>query len=113
MNHISIKWKLSIAIAVIVFIMSTILVSLSIYNIKKASQKDIELFSEKAFGAKKDELKSNVEIALKTIEYFYRKTPEASREVMQIRNEKDMIFVDSIITHTLFCINCKRFKQVV
>jgi len=83
MNHISIKWKLSIAVASIVFIMSVILVSLSIYDIKKASQKDIELFQEKAYGAKKDELRSNTEIVLKTIEYFYQRTPEASQEEMQ------------------------------
>ncbi len=83
MNHISIKWKLSIAIAIIVFIMSAILVSLSIYNIKRASAQDIELFQEKAYEAKKDELKSNVEIVLKTIEYFYQKTPQSSTEEMQ------------------------------
>jgi len=83
MHHISIKWKLSIVIAIIVFIMSTILVSLSVYNIKKASAKDIELFQEKAYGARKDELKSNTEIVLKTIEYFYQRTPQASQEEMQ------------------------------
>ncbi|MDD2698535.1 MAG: cache domain-containing protein [Arcobacteraceae bacterium] len=83
MNNISIKWKLSIAVAIIVFIMSAILVSLSIYDIKKASEKDIELFEEKAYGARKDELKSNVEVVIKTIEYFYKKTPEASEEEMQ------------------------------
>ncbi len=83
MHNISIKWKLSIAIAIIVFIMSAILVSLSIYDMKKTSAKDIELFEEKAYGAKKDELKSNVEVVLKTVEYFYHKSNETNKDEMQ------------------------------
>ena len=74
LNNISIRWKLLILIAGIVFLMSSVLVSLSIYDIKKTSSDDIEFFEKKAYAAKKDELRSNVDIVLKTIESFYDRT---------------------------------------
>ncbi len=74
MNNLSIKWKLTIAIAIIVLTMSTILVSLSIYDIKQTSNNDVKIFKEKSFSAKEDELKSNIDIVLKTIESFYERT---------------------------------------
>ena len=74
MNNISIKLKLTIAIALIVLVMSAILVSLSIYDIKQTSSNDIKVFKEKSYNAKKEELKSNVDIVLKTIESFYNRT---------------------------------------
>ena len=77
MKNLSIKMKLSIAIAIIVLVMSSILVSLSIYDIKKTSATNIKIFKEKAFSAKKEELKSNVDIVLKTIESFYIRTSKA------------------------------------
>ena len=113
MHHISIKWKLSIVIAIIVFIMSTILVSLSVYNIKKASAKDIELFQEKAYGARKDELKSNTEIVLKTIEYFYQRTPQASQEEMQkeaLKSVGQMRYGKN--KDNYFWINGRKYKSV-
>ena len=74
MKSLSIKTKLTVAIAVIVLVMSAILVTLSIYDIKKTSDHDIQIFKEKSFSAKKNELKSNVDIVLKTIESFYLRT---------------------------------------
>merc|ERR1711916_93466 len=78
MKNISIKWKL------IVLITAAILVSVSIYNIKKTSDHEIEVFKEKAYSARKDELKSNVDIVLKTIESFYvRTSKEKVKEEVQ------------------------------
>ncbi len=88
MNNISIKWKLTVAIAVIVLTMSTILVSISIYNIKKTSAQDVALFKEKAFSAKQDELKSNVDIVLKTIESFYERT---SKEKVKVEVQEKLV----------------------
>ena len=86
MKNFSIKAKLSIAIAVIVLVMSIILVSLSIYDIKLTSSGDIKVFKEKSFNAKKDELKSNVDIVLKTIESFYSRTSKekVKHEVQEV-----------------------------
>jgi len=87
-NTLSIKWKLTIAIAVIVLTMSTILVSLSIYTIKKTSANDAQLFKEKSFQAKEDEMKSNVDIVLKTIEFFYERT---SKEKVKIEVQEKLL----------------------
>ena len=88
MNNISIKWKLTIAIALIVLVLSTILVSVSIFNIKKTSAEDVRLFKEKSFNAKEDELKSNVDIVLKTIESFYERT---SKEKVKVEVQEKLV----------------------
>jgi len=88
MKNMSIKWKLSIAITVIVLIMSAMLVSLSIYDIKQTSSHDIEVFKEKSFSAKKDEIKSNTDIVLKTIESFYKRT---SKEKVRIEVQDKLV----------------------
>ncbi len=88
MNNLSIKWKLTLAIAIIVLVMSAILVSLSIYDIKKTSSDDTKLFKEKAFSAKQDELKSNIDIVLKTIDSFYERT---SKEKVKLEVQEKLV----------------------
>ena len=74
MKNTSIKWKLMLLISVMILITAAILVSVTIYDIKKTSNHQIEVFKDKAYSARKDELKSNVDIVLKTIESFYVRT---------------------------------------
>ncbi len=88
MKKLSIKSKLIIAIAIIVLVMSSILVMLSIYDIKQTSSKDIKVFKEKSYSAKKEELKSNVDIVLKTIESFYIRT---SKEKVKVEIQEKLV----------------------
>lgn len=88
MNNISIRWKLMIAIAFIVCIMIAIMIAISINNIKEISTQDINVFKEKAYTAKKDELQSNISIVLKTIESFYERT---SKEKVKAEVQEKLI----------------------
>jgi methyl-accepting chemotaxis protein len=84
MRNLSIKWKLMSLVASLILITAAILVSVTIYDIKKTSDIQIEVFKEKAYSARKDELKSNVDIVLKTIESFYvRTSKEKVKEEVQ------------------------------
>jgi len=98
MKTLSIKLKLSIAIAIIVLVMSAILVSLSIYDIKQTSSNDIQVFKEKSFSAKQDELKSNVDIVLKTIESFYDRT---SKEKVKLEVQDKLVTQASMLENIL------------
>jgi methyl-accepting chemotaxis protein len=98
MKSLSIKMKLMIAIAVIVLAMSSILITLSIHDIKQTSNNDIEIFKEKSYEAKKAELKSNIDIVLKTIESFHNRT---SKEKVKIEVQDKLVRQASMLENIL------------
>jgi methyl-accepting chemotaxis protein len=70
----SIKAKLIVTINIIVFALALILISISIYDIKNTAEENIKIFEKKSYDSRKNELKSNTSIVLKTIEAFYLRT---------------------------------------
>jgi methyl-accepting chemotaxis protein len=101
MNDKSIKIKLGLTIIPIIVIMSIILVSMSVYDMRATSEADIKVFKEKSYSSKKEEIKSNTEIVLKTIQSFYDRTSKekVKQEVQQKLTTQAQLLQNILLSH--------------
>ena len=79
-SELSIKVKLLILAISSIFIVSTVIIIDSIYNVNKLTQNNITDFRQKAYSAKELELKNYVELAYKVLESFHKQANDSNEE---------------------------------
>ncbi len=85
-HNLNIRWKIAVLVIVSVIITSAIVGFLTILSINKISEENIQRYKNKVFTAKKDELKSSIEIAYKTLVSFYERTSKDKIEA-EVKNK--------------------------
>lgn len=79
-KNLPIRWKVAILVIASVLITSGVITGLTILNIYQLSDDNIVRYRDKVFDERKNELRSAIEIAQKTIGSFYARTlPENAR----------------------------------
>ena len=93
-NSLSIKWKVSFIPLIAVIFTAIVASIISIKNINDISNNDIKIYEKRILNSKKDELKTAIEIAKKTIESYYKRTAQdkIEKEVQtKLKNQLDVL----------------------